>query len=100
MITGLIKLIFKLVFLPFRVALGLLGITFKAGAGTAKLSGRTVKGVGISRIFCFFLGAAIGYLAGSPAARDRVLELVQGFTEGVPASPTQEHASIEPVAAR
>jgi len=100
MITGLIKLIFKLVFLPFRIALGLLGITFKAGAGTAKLSGRTVKGVGISRILCFVVGVAIGYLAGSPAARDRVLELVQGLTEGVPTSTSQERTLIEPVAAR
>lgn len=93
MITGVIKLFFRLLFLPVRVVLILLRSTMRLGVGTFKLgvgtgkattkaTARTARGVGISRIVFFLLGVGVGYLLGSPAARQQLTAAVQNFSGG------------------
>jgi hypothetical protein len=94
-ITGIFKLFFWLLFLPVRLAwtlvkttlklgTGTVRGTFKLGVGTGKVGNKAASGIGYSRILFFGVGVAVGYLAGAPAARQRVLQTVQGLTQGTP----------------
>lgn len=69
--------------LPFR----LLGLGYKTGAGTTKLTYRSVRLLGLRRLFVFGLGVAVGMLfAPGPGEelRTKLRELVDG-ARGTPA---------------
>lgn len=82
MIRGLGRLVFWLIKLPFRIVFGLLGGSFRLGIGAGKLTGKTAKGVGFSRLLAFGAGVGVGYLLGNPDARDRAVAFVQDLTGG------------------
>ena len=69
--------------LPFRV----LGLGFKVGSGSAKLTHRTVRFVGYRRIFVLSVGIGIGLLlAPVPGAemRRKLRELLEGLQGAAP----------------
>ena len=69
--------------LPFR----LLGLGFKVGSGSAKLTHRTVRFVGYRRIFVLAVGVGIGLLlAPVPGAelRQKLRELLEGMQGAAP----------------
>jgi hypothetical protein len=95
MITGTIRLFFRLLFLPVRIAVSLfkgtlrLGFgtlrgSFRLGVGTGKATGKAASGIGFSRILFFGAGVGVGYLLGSPAARISLLRTLEGFNGGTP----------------
>jgi len=93
MITGTIRLFFRLLFLPVRIAVslfrgtlrlafGTLRGTFRLGVGTGKVGGKAASGIGFSRILFFSAGVGVGYLLGSPGARATVLRTLEGLNGG------------------
>lgn len=107
MITGTIRLFFRLLFLPVRIVLALLkgtlalGLgtikgTFRLGVGTGKVTGKAANGIGISRILFFGLGVGVGYLLGSPEARGRALGLLESLNGTPPPVGSQDATAPMP----
>jgi hypothetical protein len=74
LIAGLIRLIFRLVLLPFKVLFATLGGTFRVGykVGTTpvRVGWRATRVAGFSGVVCFFLGLAIGLLFAPAKGRE------------------------------
>ena len=66
MITGLVHLLWRLLLLPFKLALALLGTTFRVGArvgsAPARVTWAATRRAGWTGTSCFALGVAAGLL--------------------------------------
>lgn len=92
-------MIWFLVTLPFRV----LGLGFKAGRGSAKLTHRTVRTLGYRRVTVFAIGVAVGLLAAPSSGaelrarlRDKLDELRRTAGPGDLADAVREELASSP----
>ncbi|WP_208029498.1 BON domain-containing protein [Rhabdothermincola sediminis] len=74
LIKGLVHVLIRLAVLPFKLALVMLGGTFKAGVkvggAPVKVGWRVTRAAGISGVFCFVLGLVIGLLFAPSKGRE------------------------------
>jgi hypothetical protein len=74
LITGLFRLFFRLMLLPFKLLFATLGITFRTGyrVGTApvRVGWRATRAAGIAGVMCFVLGLAAGLLFAPGSGRE------------------------------
>lgn len=89
---GLLEALWRLLLLPIKLALALLGITFrtgvKVGTAPARVGWAATRRAGWKAVLCFFLGLALGLLFAPTSGsrlRAKLLDLVAGG--GRPADP-------------
>ena len=84
-------IIIWLLLLPFRIALGLMGVTFKAGYRTGRV-------LGLRRMLTFGLGVGVGLLvAPGPGTelRQKLRERFEGFSGGDPDAELADRVRFE-----
>lgn len=91
MITGLVHLLWRLLLLPFKLALALLGTTFRVGArvgsAPARVTWAATRRAGWTGTSCFALGVAAGLLVAPTSGAALRARLAGAVAGGRPADP-------------
>lgn len=93
LIAGLFRLVFRLILLPFKLLVALLGtslhvlagtfrVGFKVGTAPVKVGARATRLAGFSGVLLFFVGLAIGLLFAPAKGRDLRAKLQRALGQG------------------